>query len=130
MEKNFIVETVNAAVNLIKEEGKVAFNKFRTKSGDFYFYDTYVFVINEKGHDYVNPAFPNLEGRNVYDLRDEEGKYFIREFIQAVKTKGSGWVDYIWARPGETTLVKKTAFVKGLTFNGDFLVVGSGVYIE
>jgi len=54
----------------------------------------------------------------------------IREFIQEVKTKGSGWVDYMWARPGETKLVKKTAFVKGVAFKGDLLVVGSGVYIE
>lgn len=130
MERAFVVEVVNEAINLIRKEGKIAFNEFRTKSGEFYFYGTYVFVIDERGHDYVNAAFPNLEGRNVFDLIDEEGRYLIREFIQQVKTKGSGWVDYIWARPGEITPIKKSAFVKGLNLNGDLLIVGSGVYLE
>lgn len=130
MERMFIVEVVNEAIELIEKTGKRAFQEFRSKSGDFYFFDTYVFVVDDQGYDLVNAAFPNLEGRNVYDLRDEKGKYLIREFINTVKTNGSGWVDYFWARPGQTESVKKTAYVKGMTLNGTLLVVGSGFYLE
>jgi signal transduction histidine kinase len=130
MEKMFIVEEVDSAIDLIKKEGKAAFDKFRDKSSDFFYLNTYIFVINEQGVDLVNPAFPNLEGRNLYNMKDEAGKYLFREMIEVAKSKGSGWVDYMWPRPGEAKLQKKHSFVKAVKVNNELLIVGSGIYLD
>ena len=130
MERSFIVEVVNAAVDLIKSRGKSAFSAFRSKSGDFYFLNTYIFVFDAKGNNLVNPAFPNLEGRNMFDVRDRDGKYVIREMIGIVKNNGAGWTDYLWPRPGEAHAVKKSVFVKGVVLNKRLLIVGSGLYSD
>ena len=34
--------------------------------------------------------------------KDKNGKPFHDEFMKVVQTKGSGWVDYWWPKPGET----------------------------
>jgi signal transduction histidine kinase len=53
----------------------------RDKTGEFNYLTTYVFVIDSKGIDLVNPAFPQHEGRNVLALKDSKGKSFIRDMI-------------------------------------------------
>jgi signal transduction histidine kinase len=130
MEKMFMVEQVNAAIDLIKEEGKVSFVRFRNKYSDFFYLNTYIFIIDAHGVDLINPAFPNLEGRNMYNMRDEAGKYLIREMIEVAKTKGSGWVEYLWPKPGDANPVKKLSFVKAVKLNDEMLVVGSGIYLD
>jgi len=130
MEKMFMVEEVNAAIDLLKKEGKIAFLRFRNRHSDFFYLNTYIFVFDERGVDLVNPAFPNLEGRNMYNMRDESGKYLIREMIETAKTKGSGWVEYQWPKPGDARPVKKMSFVKALNLDNELLIVGSGIYLD
>ena len=130
MEKMFAVEVVETAAELLKQRGREPFSAFRSKAGDFYFLDVYVFVLDQKGTDLVNPAFPNLEGRNIYDLKDENGKLLTREMLKVVDAQGAGWVDYLWARPGSDRPVKKTAYVKGVDLGGERFIVGSGIFSE
>jgi signal transduction histidine kinase len=130
MEKMFIVEQVAAASDLIESKGKAAFVSFRDKSSNFFYLNAYIFVIGENGMDVVNPAFPNLEGRNLYNMRDESGKYLFREMIDVAKSKGSGWVEYMWPRPGEIKLLKKESFVKAVKVNDELFIVGSGFYLD
>ena len=81
MERAFIVEEVEAAANLMQKEGKAGFATLRDPKSRFFFHDTYIFVITEKGIELVNPAFPSLEGRNLWDIQDINGKYIVRELI-------------------------------------------------
>ena len=41
---------------------------------------------------------PSLEGQNISDLQTEDGRYFVREMIEA-KNAGGGYVRYDWALP-------------------------------
>jgi cytochrome c len=63
-------------------------------------------------------------GVNRWDIKDPDGKYFLREIIATAKTKGSGWVDYKYPNPLNNKVEQKTSYVEWV----DGLVVGAGIY--
>ena len=86
--------------------------------------------IAPDGTELVNPAQPSLEGTNVRELRDAEGKPLAREYIAAALEQGSAWVDYSWYRPGENTPARKRSYVRRVQSGDGTYVVGSGFYVE
>jgi len=45
--------------------------------------------------------------------------------------KGSGWVDYMWPKPGEKSPSKKVSYVKGAKMpTGEVVIVGAGIYLN
>ena len=129
MEKPFVVEEVEAAAELLQQEGRAAFVTLRDPKSRFFFHDTYMFVITEKGIELVNPAFPALEGRNLWDMQDINGKYMVREFIELARKKGEGWVTYFWPKPGAPQMpVKKVTFVKKVLVDKEPMIVAAGMY--
>ena len=92
--------------------------------------ETYVFVNDMNGVELVNPAFPALEGRNIKDIQDSNGKYIEKEIIRVAQEQESGWVDYLWPKPGSTVPSKKHTYVEKVVVNGEPLVVGCGVYLD
>jgi signal transduction histidine kinase len=81
------------------------------------------------GVDLVNPAFPNLEGRNILDVKDTQGKQLIREMLTVVNTTGYGWVDYMWPKPGESVSTQKSTYVSKAKIGEKSVMVGCGVYL-
>lgn len=130
MEKSFVVDLVKDAVGEVEKLGRTSFPGFHDPKERFMAKDAYVFVIDQEGVDLVNPGFRNLEGRNIMDLVDAEGKHPIREMWRKVRDSGSGWVDYMWAKPGESTPTKKSAYVHKARLDGREVLVGSGVYLQ
>ena len=130
MQRIFVVDMVQDAVAKITERGKLSFPLFHDPQGPFIAKDAYVFVIDAKGVDLVNPGFPNLEGRNIMDHKDTQGKYLIREMWKMVRDSGSGWVDYMWPKPGESASTQKSAFVSTAKIGEQTVLVGSGVYLS
>jgi signal transduction histidine kinase len=120
---------VKDAVGQIEKLGEAAFPLFRDRTGPFRAKDAYVFVIAPNGVDLVNPAFPNLEGRNLLDVRDTQGKALIRDMLEVVRTRGSGWVDYMWPKPGESVSTQKSTYVSRANVADGWLLVGAGVYL-
>ncbi len=129
MERAFVVDTVNDAVGQIEANPEAAFALFRNPKGRFLTKDAYIFVIDPNGVDLVNPAFPSLEGRNLTDLKDTQGKLLIREMMTVAKTKGSGWVDYMWPKPGESVSTQKSTYVSLARMGDHWVLVGCGVYL-
>lgn len=129
MEKAFVVDAVNDAVAQIEKSGKSAFSRFHDPKGPFLAKDTYIFVYDMKGRNLVLPPFPNLEGRDLLDMKDTDGKPFIRVMIDLVQTSGSGWVDYMWPKPGESIPTQKSAYVCKAKMGDQWVLVGSGVYL-
>lgn len=129
MERAFVVDMVRDAVGQVERDGAAAFPRFRDPKGPFIVKDAYVFVFDRTGTDLVNPGFPNLEGRQLLDLEDAEGKPVIREMFEVVESTGEGWVDYMWPKPGESTSTRKSAYVARAQMGDDWVLVGSGVYL-
>ncbi len=44
--------------------------------------------------------------------KDVNGKLFYDEFVKVIRTKGSGWVDYMFPKRGQTQLSQKCSYVK------------------
>ena len=113
---------VEKAAALLKAEGPdKAFPQFNDQKGPFHDRDLYVFVQN---HDAVNVAFggnPALLGKNVGNLKDVDGKPFIRD-MQALK--GGGAVEYKFINPETKAVETKISYV---IWVGDYLV-GVGAY--
>jgi signal transduction histidine kinase len=129
MERAFVVDAVIDAVGQIEKNGEGAFGLFHDPTGPFIAKDAYIFVIDSKGVDLVNPAFPNLEGRNILDVKDTQGKPLIREMLNVAQTTGAGWVDYMWPKPGESVSTQKSAYVSRARIGDQWVLVGSGVYL-
>ena len=91
--------------------------------------NNYLFVIDEHGETIKNPAFPELNGQNILNIKDATGHYFIRDFIQILQEKTEGFVKYYWARPEYPHEVsEKLTFVK--TFEPFNWVISTGIYLE
>jgi signal transduction histidine kinase len=130
MERAFVVDKVDRAAALIEEQGEKAFVEIRRRDSEFVFNDTYVFVDNMQGVELVNPMFPGIEGKNILNLNNEEGRQIVKEYINLVKKKGSGWIGYYWPKPGQTKPAIKHTYVRGVKHGGKQYVVGCGVYLD
>ena len=130
MDKAFVQDVVNRASGVVASQGRAGFPKLRDKTGPFLFMDTYVFVYTPDGVEVVNPGQPSMEGTNILDLKDVNGKEISRELIAKAMENGSGWVDYYWYKPGDNTPTRKLTFVRKVQVGQDTYIVGSGLYAE
>jgi len=121
---------VDKAAALVEKNGKDAFPEFKKKGSEWFKGDAYIIVGDMNGASLVNAAFPKFEGKNNLDLKDVTGKPIVQSFIDMLKTKNSGWVDYMWPKPGETKAAKKFTYVKQAKLGKDTVYVGAGFYAE
>jgi len=83
------------------------------------------FWINDSGPTMVmHPFKPELDGKDLRDFADPNGKHLFVEFVKVCKEKKDGFVDYMWPKPGESIPVPKISFVK--MFEPWGWIVGSG----
>jgi methyl-accepting chemotaxis protein len=76
----------------------------------------------------MHPFKPELDGKNLADNRDPNGKALFIEMIDKVKAEGAGYVFYVWNKPGSQEIGQKVSYVKGFAPWG--WIVGSGVYLD
>ncbi|KKG10793.1 cache domain-containing protein [Methanosarcina sp. 2.H.A.1B.4] len=131
LQKEYIASKVRDAVVLIEEKGEESFPEFRQPESEWFRDDFYIFVWKTDGMRLVYP--PNLsgEGENMSELQDSMGKPIGKLFIEtALSDEGEGWVSYYWPKPGEVEPSLKYAFIKGVSFDGEDCLVGSGFYAD
>ena len=87
---------------------------------------SYPFIYDLSGRCVAHGARPALIGKNLLDLKDQDGKYLIREMIRIASGTGFGWVNYKWPNPINNKIEDKTSYVEKM---GDYFV-GVGVYRE
>ena len=130
-----VVETAHGVINryyemakagLISEEKARELALEAVRGMRYGKYD-YVWVNTIDGVMLAHPK-KELEGKNVWDVKDPKGKYLFREFTKVCKEKGEGYVDYMWPLPNGTEPVDKLSYVK--LFEPWSWIVGSGVYIN
>jgi len=76
----------------------------------------------------MHPFTPDLDGKNLSDYKDPNGKRLFVEMVETCKSKGAGFVEYLWPKPGTTKPVPKISYVKLLPDLG--WIIGSGVYLD
>jgi hypothetical protein len=110
------------------KEGKNAYPKFKGKDSEFIFAGTYIWIHDSTATMRMHPIKHKMEGQNYIDLKDVNGKLFFTAMNEVAKTKGSGWVEYMWPKPGEKTPSLKVSYVKLVNAGGEDLIIGCGVY--
>lgn len=88
----------------------------------------YFWINDMTPHVLMHPMKPELDGKDVSELKDPTGKRLFVEFVDTVKKEGAGFVSYLWPKPGYSDPVAKISYVKGFTPWG--WVIGSGIYID
>ena len=129
-EFQLLLALVDKAAALVASKGKAAFAEFRQKDSEWYTDTTYIFVDDIQGTALVNPPQTQIEGKNFIDMRDVNGKAVMREMIDILKTRETGWLEYWWPKPGETKPSKKTNYIKKVIVDGEAFIVGAGLYID
>jgi cytochrome c len=123
---NEAVAMVKKAVALVKSDGREkAFAAFADPANkDFHDRDLYIYVYDMNGLSLAHGANPKMVGKNLLNMKDNEGKPMIQEMVKVAKEKGSGWVDYQWPNPVTKAIEAKSGYVERV----DDIFVGSGVY--
>lgn len=88
--------------------------------------DDYFFAFTPDMVSIVEPN-PTFRG-NMLDYRDPNGKAFFREFQQVALGPGSGYVDYVGTRVGESVPAPKISYIA--YFAPWQWVIGTGVYLD
>ena len=116
---------VKKAIVFYKANGKTkAFAEFSDTKGKFVKGELYIFVYDLKGKCVAHGGNPKMVGRDLIDLKDAEGKSFVKERIDIIKAKGKGWQNYKWSNPATKQIEDKTAYIEKVAN----IIIGCGVY--
>lgn len=116
---------VKKAVSAIKADGKEkAFAEISNPKGKFIDRDLYVFVYDINGKCGAHGFNQKMIGKELIDMKDPDGKFYVKERIEISKTKGKGWQDYKFTNPVSKKVENKTAYIEKV----DDLIVGCGAY--
>jgi methyl-accepting chemotaxis protein len=88
----------------------------------------YVWLNDLQPRMIMHPFKPELNGKDLSDIKDSNGKPIFVEFVKACKEKGAGEVDYLWPKPGASEPVTKVSYVK--LYEPWGWIVGSGIYVD
>jgi methyl-accepting chemotaxis protein len=87
------------------------------------------FWINDLGPNMImHPYKPELNGKDISGMKDPDGKNFFVEMVNICRSKGEGFVEYIWPKPGVNQPVPKISYVK--LFEPWGWIIGSGLYSD
>ena len=89
--------------------------------------DGYFYVYDREGLTLVHPRQPELVGQNLWNRRDTEGTYMIRELI-ARAHEGGGYQRYLWPKPSTGRIERKLGYSVELPRWGWML--GTGIYLD
>lgn len=118
---------VDKAVAFYKASGKrIALAEFTNPKGPFVQGELYIYALNPKGTMLAHGVNEKFVGEDFIDLKDSDGKHFIKEIVDTANAKGSGWVEYKWYQPVSAQWLPKTAYFEKV----DDLIICSGVYKE
>lgn len=89
--------------------------------------DGYFFIYDYDGFNVAHSRKPELEGKHLFDLQDENGNYMIQELISNAKA-GGGYTRYLWDKPSGGKSIEKLGYSIGL--DRWRWMVGTGIYID
>jgi methyl-accepting chemotaxis protein len=91
-------------------------------------YDTaeYFWINDLQPRMVMHPFKPELNGKDVGDMKDPNGLPLFRAMIDIVRKDGKGFVSYDWPKPGSDEPVATISYVQGFEPWG--WIIGSGVH--
>jgi signal transduction histidine kinase len=89
----------------------------------------YYFITRLDGVEILFADRPEMEGLNLIDMQDTQGKFVIRDMIEIINESGEGFYRYTWTNPNKVGKdFPKIAFIKHFEpFNW---LIGTGEYLD
>ena len=117
---------VKKGVAFIKANGKdKGFAEIsRRDSKDFHDRDLYLAVHTLDGTCVAHGTNEKMIGKNFIDIKDIQGKEYIKERVEFAKAKGTFWTDYHFVNPVSKKIEPKTAYCERV----DEMIVCGGIY--
>jgi signal transduction histidine kinase len=81
-----------------------------------------LFIYDYKGVPIAYGSNTALVGKNLIDLKDESGRYMVREILDKAKNEGAGWLDFRWRKSFFSM------YVEDIDLGSERFVIGTGVY--
>jgi cytochrome c len=123
--KDEAVAMVKKAVDFIKQQGAdKAYAEFDNKGGQFTDRDLYVVVYGFDGTVLAHGANAKLIGKNMMDVQDVDGKYFVKERVENAQAQANFWQDYKFVDPTTKRIEPKQMYCERV----DQTAVCAGVY--
>lgn len=104
-----------------KQAAVAALRNLRYNNSDYFF------IFNTQLVYVLQPSKPVLEGSQIGETKDSQGKYLFKEMSQAARA-GGGFVDYYFPKAGLTTPEPKLSYA--VLIEGWNWILGTGVYID
>ena len=116
---------VKKGIAFIKAQGaEKGYSEVTSKTGQFRDRDLYLVVYGLDGVVRAHGANEKMVGKNLIDLKDVDGKPFVKERVELAKAKGSFWQDYKFTNPVSKKIEPKSMYCEKL----DETVVCGGIY--
>jgi len=123
--KDEAVAMVKKGVAFIKKEGKdKGYAEITNKKGQFTDRDLYLVVYGLDGVVRAHGANEKMVAKNLIELKDIDGKPFVKERVDLAKTNATFWQDYKFSNPVSKKVEPKQMYCEKL----DDTVVCGGVY--
>ena len=124
--RDAIVAYVNHAADVVAKNGAACdtFKQPAWMTGDYY-----IFVMGPDNNTVCHPS-ASIVGKPATSIVDANGMRVGDAILAAANSaEGSGWVNYVWPRPGTTNPVPKSTYVRRVTGpDGKTYIVGAGGY--
>jgi len=116
---------VQKAIQFYKKTGKaIAMAEFTNPKGPFVQGDMYVFVLNLKGTLLAHGVNEKYIGQDFIDVKDSDGRSFVKEIVDVANAKGQGIADYKWYNPKTKEDLQKEVYFEKV----DDVIICSGIY--
>jgi signal transduction histidine kinase len=123
--KNQAVAMVKSGVAYIKTHGKdKGYAEISNRQGMFIDRDLYLVVYRLDGVVMAHGANVKMIGKNLIDLKDVDGKEFVKERVELAKSKGIFWQNYKFTNPVNRKIEPKSMYCEKL----DDTAVCGGIY--
>lgn len=93
-----------------------------------YFEKEYFWINDLHPRMVMHPYKSELDGKDLSDYSDPNGKKLFIEFVNVCKDKGAGYVEYMWPKYEGSKPVPKISYVQ--LFDKWGWIVGTGVYVD
>ena len=116
---------VKKGVAFIRSSGKDSgYAEITNKAGKFVDRDLYLVVYGLDGTVRAHGANEKMVGKNLIELKDVDGKAFVKERVDLAQSKGTFWQDYKFTNPVTKKIEPKQMYCEKL----EDTVVCGGIY--
>ena len=123
--KDDAMATVKKGIAFIKANGKdKGYAEVSNKEGQFIDRDLYLVVYGLDGTVRAHGANGKMVGKNLIDLKDVDGKAFVKERVELASAKSTFWQDYKFTNPVSKKIEPKSMYCEKL----DDAIVCGGIY--